>query len=167
MGLFKKIVSSTAIAAGITAGIIAFQEKANAWVDICNRGSTRISRLAVGYSEGGDWKSEGWWSMNPGECRRVYHPDLRNSGKMFYYYVEGSGWGTRGEGALCIATNRNFTFYKGQIESMCGQVLSRTECRWGTNGAGCTNVTTTYNTRFVNFDTFGTRGRNFTLNLTN
>ena len=79
----------------ITASVgmnIAFQEKANALLDICNRGSTRISRLAIGYSEGGDWRSDGWWSMNPGECRRVYEYDLNNSGKMFYYYVEGAGF---------------------------------------------------------------------------
>ncbi len=151
----------------IVGGNVLFQEEAKAWTDVCNRGSTKISRLAIGYLEGGDWKSEGWWDMNPGECRRVYPADLKNSGKMFYIYVEGERWRTEPKGALCVATNRNFTFFKGQIESMCGQVLSTTECKWGTNGAGCTNVTTTYNTKFVNFDTFNTRGRNFTLNLKN
>lgn len=146
---------------------LVFQEKANAWVDVCNRGSTRISKLAVGYDESGDWKSDGWWSMNPGECRRVYQHDLKNSRKMFYVYVEGTRWRTESKGALCVADNTNFTFFKGQIESSCGRVLTQTECKWGTNGAGCTNVTTTYNTRFVNFDTFNTSGRNFTLNMTN
>jgi len=151
----------------IVGGNVLFQEEAKAWADVCNRGSTRISRLAIGYLEGGDWKSEGWWNMNPGECKRVYQADLKNSGKMFYIYVEGERWALGSKGALCVATNRNFTFFKGQIESMCGQVLSTTECKWGTNGAGCTNVTTTYYTKFVNFDTFNTRGRNFTLNLSN
>jgi len=144
---------------------IIFQEKANAWLDICNQGSTRIEKLAVGYSEDGDWKSDGWWSMNPGECRRVYEHDLKNSGKAFYYYIEGTGWSTRADGAFCVATNRNFTYFKRDIDSRCGQTITKRECKFGINGEGCTPRTLTFFTQFVNFARFGTSGRNFTLNL--
>ncbi|MEI6332597.1 MAG: DUF1036 domain-containing protein [Pseudanabaena sp. ELA645] len=162
---FGYLVLFTIVASSVSN--IVFQEEANAWVNICNRGSTRIEKLAVGYSENGDWKSDGWWSLDPGECGRVYERDLEDSRKAFYYYVEGRGWGTRSDGAFCIATNRNFTYFKSNIESKCGQTLTKTECNFGPNGEGCSERTFTFFTKFVNFARFGTSGRNFTLNLNN
>lgn len=146
---------------------IAFQEKVNAWLDMCNRGTTPITRLAVGYFEDGSWKSDGWWSMKKGECRRVYEKDLENSKKTFLYYVEGQGWGNRAQSSFCIATNRNFTFYSSQIGSRCGQPITLSTCTFGPNGEGCSNIRTTYYTKLVNVSGFDTSGRNFTLNLTN
>jgi uncharacterized membrane protein len=146
---------------------IIFQQKANAWLNICNKGSTRIKNLAVGYYENGDWKSDGWWSLNPGECRRVYEHDLRNSGKLFYYYVEGQKWSNQSDGGFCIATNRNFTFFERNIKSQCGQAITKNECIFNSGGYGCTNTSYTLFTKFVNFAKFPSRGRNFILDLRN
>ena len=154
---------------------IVFQEKANAWVDICNKGSTRIEKLAVAYginqeSEYPDWKTTGTdrWSMNPGECRRIYDDELIGP-KVFLYHVEGNGWESRPDSKLCIATNRDFEFYKHTFDkSGCGGVVTfLSEYRSSPNGFNPHQDVTKYNTKVANFRIFSTSGRNYTLNLTN
>jgi uncharacterized membrane protein len=152
------LVLFTVVASSISN--IVFQEKANAWVEICNKGSTRIEKLAVVYKQDigdayYDWKSTGTdrFSMNPGECRRIYDGDLENSGKQFGYHVEGEGWKTSGDHKYCIATDKDFEFYKSSVNAVCGKVITLS----GMN----------YNTKFANFRFFDTTGRNYTMNLTN
>jgi uncharacterized membrane protein len=146
---------------------LVFQEKADAWLNICNKGSTRIESLAVGYHENGDWKSDGWWSLSPGECGRVYEHDLKNSGKLFYYYVEGKGWSNQSDAGFCIATNKRFTFYERDIMSRCGQTITKDKCIFNSGGFGCSNTTDTFFTKFVNFAKFRSGGRNYILDLRN
>ncbi|RKH14422.1 DUF1036 domain-containing protein [Corallococcus sp. CA053C] len=41
-------------------------------------------------SEGGiPWQKQGWWSLNPGECKIVFGPSLPS--RYSYYYAEGGG----------------------------------------------------------------------------
>jgi len=45
--------------------------------------------------EGGDFQAQGWWSIEPGSCARVYADDLEDVNRYWYYYAEaadGSVW---------------------------------------------------------------------------
>ena len=45
--------------------------------------------------DGGNWQKKGWWSLEPGECKTVFGPDLRSLSACYYYYAEaddGSVW---------------------------------------------------------------------------
>jgi uncharacterized membrane protein len=167
------LVLFTVVASSISN--IVFQDKANAWVDICNKGSTRIEKLAVAYiinaeSEYPDLKTTGTdrWSMNPGECRRIYDAELIGP-QIFYYYIEGKGWAARPVKELCIATDRDFEFYKHTFDkSGCGGVVTfNSEYRYTINGNDPHRDVTKYNTKLAKFGLFSTSGRNHTLNVTN
>jgi len=48
----------------------------------CNQTSVQLS-FAVGYGKTGNWTSEGWWTMAPGDCMTILQGDL----KYRYYYT--------------------------------------------------------------------------------
>lgn len=65
---------------------------AQAGLDVCNDTELRRS-VAIGYeAPGGIWTSEGWWRLDPGECKTVMGRDL---GRRYFYYratVKGGGF---------------------------------------------------------------------------
>ncbi|MDZ4734869.1 MAG: DUF1036 domain-containing protein [Rhodospirillaceae bacterium] len=67
---------------GILFGLM---QPANAWYDICNKSSYSVY-VAFGYHDGGNWVSEGWWDLVPGECATVYEGALAN--QKYYVYGE-------------------------------------------------------------------------------
>lgn len=38
--------------------------------------------------DGGDWSKAGWWRIEPGQCRDVFHGDLHSVNQYFCYYAE-------------------------------------------------------------------------------
>lgn len=50
--------------------------------DVCNETPHRAT-VAIGYKDGGGWTSEGWWGVDPGDCRTVISEDL--STKFLYW----------------------------------------------------------------------------------
>ncbi len=53
-----------------------------AGLSFCNQGST-LATVAIGYKGDGGWTSEGWWRVDPGDCREVISGDLT---KRYYYW---------------------------------------------------------------------------------
>lgn len=73
----------------------------------CNGTGNRVG-VAIGYKDSDDWISEGWWNIEPGDCRSVLVGTLTSR----YYYVhavdydQGGEWG--GEALMCTR-NTSFT----------------------------------------------------------
>lgn len=63
-------------------GFWAKPNHAAAELRFCNETSARVT-VAIGYRSDGAWRSEGWWTVEPGACRAVVSEPLRN---RFYYY---------------------------------------------------------------------------------
>ena len=82
--LTKALLTSAAllIAAVATAG--------NCFADyrVCNRSGHRID-VAFGYPHAQfGWTSEGWWVIEPGDCRTIFQGPLTN--RFYYVYATGS-----------------------------------------------------------------------------
>lgn len=50
----------------------------------CNRSEYSLS-AAIGYRDGGDWVSRGWWHLLPGECQTLVDGPLQ--GRYYYTYA--------------------------------------------------------------------------------
>jgi len=50
--------------------------------EICNETGNEAF-ASIGYKDGEDWVSEGWWTLQPGECAIPIVGDLKNR----YYYI--------------------------------------------------------------------------------
>lgn len=72
---------------------------------ICNQ-TPFSTHASIGYKEGDEWVSEGWWSIEPGECTTPVAGDLKNR----YYYIraenEKANW--TGDYHFCY-TNEAYT----------------------------------------------------------
>lgn len=107
------------------------------WVGskVCNKSSEKVS-VSIGYKSGDyGWTSEGWWSVEPGDCTRTVNGDLDQR----YYYVCAAGdngglWaahkGEQDGGVFCVAkqkfTFHNRDFSKGDtIDCEAGDQLSK------------------------------------------
>lgn len=62
----------------------------------CNQYSSELWVAIVRYTPNcydgndylGDWTKEGWWHLNPGECKIVDGDDLEDVNRYYYYYAE-------------------------------------------------------------------------------
>jgi uncharacterized membrane protein len=111
----------------ILGGILA-AETAEAGFRVCNRSSQRID-VAFGYphSQFG-WTAEGWWTIQPGNCRTVMKGNLTN--RFYYLFATGSKGGRwqapegQDGGFFCVQSdrfvfqNRNF-LHDGKLD--CGE----------------------------------------------
>lgn len=75
---------------------------AHADLTFCNDGAAE-RRLAIAYSDGGVWTSEGWWKVPPATCKVVVDGDLTRQ----HYYVHAPVEGLPPEGAhrFCVLTD--------------------------------------------------------------
>ena len=105
--MLKHVVSSLAtvlVLTFVTAG------PALARFRVCNDSGQQVD-VAFGYphSQFG-WTSEGWWTIQPGECRTIMRGELSN--RYYYLYATGSEGGIwqapRGQdgGHFCIQRER-------------------------------------------------------------
>ena len=90
------------------AGLAVMAGAAQAGLQICN-GTSDKQGVSIGYSDGGQWISEGWWNITPGNCTNVVRGDL----KQRYYYVraEVNGGGFNGTGHWFCTTPSEYTIY--------------------------------------------------------
>ncbi len=77
---------------------------ARAELQICNQTHRALS-IAIGYNSGADWVSEGWWNIDPRECRTVVGGDL----KQRYYYYHASDPGFKNENYIFCTETKPFT----------------------------------------------------------
>ena len=66
---------------------------------LCNNTTTRVS-IALAYTDGRNWLSEGWWNLRPSACETI----LRGPLAAQYYYVyamdeRGGEW--KGKAFMC------------------------------------------------------------------
>jgi uncharacterized membrane protein len=82
----------------LTLGLVAMVKPAAAYFEVCNRSSQDVS-VAFGYPHDGDWVSEGWWNLAPGDCSTVYSFDLKE--QKYYLYAEGETGNIEGDYVFC------------------------------------------------------------------
>ncbi|MEO1562071.1 MAG: DUF1036 domain-containing protein [Pseudomonadota bacterium] len=72
---------------------------------------------AIAYSEDGQWTSRGWWSLEPGECKRPLGAELT---KRFYYFHLGANDldFIKGEFAFCTV-NEVFEINGNDVQDNC------------------------------------------------
>ncbi len=79
--------------------VLAFAGSALADFRLCNNTTTRVS-IALAYTDGRNWLSEGWWNLRPSACETL----LRGPLAAQYYYVyamdeRGGEW--KGKAFMC------------------------------------------------------------------
>lgn len=88
-----------AIALAIFVCGVAYVSPAFADFRLCNNMTTRVS-IALAYTDGRNWLSEGWWNLRPSACETL----LRGPLAAQYYYVyamdeRGGEW--KGRAFMC------------------------------------------------------------------
>ena len=76
---------------------------AQAGMRVCNDTDTDV-RVALGYKSDGAWTSEGWWTVDSGDCSMLLGKPLD---KTFYYYraVPTTGAFERGKFDFCTGSS--------------------------------------------------------------
>lgn len=76
---------------GCSLSWLALADQARADLEICSsRKSHRHVDVAIGYRDGDEWVSEGWWKVPPYDCVTPVTGDL----PVRYYYIRAVEWGT-------------------------------------------------------------------------
>ena len=92
---------------GLGFAVLAPAAPAKADFRFCNGTASRVG-VAIGYKDDDEWVTEGWWNIEPGDCRSVLVGPLASR----YYYVhavdydQGGEW--NGEALMCTR-NTSFT----------------------------------------------------------
>lgn len=108
--MLKRVVF--AVFAAALAGLLAVGQ-AEAGFRVCNRSGQRVD-VAFGYPHHQfGWTSEGWWTIEAGNCRTVMNGDLVN--RYYYLYAQGAQGGrwqapeSQDGGFFCVQ-NEAFVF---------------------------------------------------------
>jgi uncharacterized membrane protein len=117
----------------LLAAITATTQRAHAGLRFCNDATVRLE-IAISYPDSArGWVAEGWWLVDPGQCRTVIDNPLKS--RYYYFFAHDSSGGTRfsGETPYCIQTEK-FTLYQAQFthsgkrtEADCAQAGLRLE----------------------------------------
>jgi uncharacterized membrane protein len=86
---------------------IALTMPAHAALNICNK-ARHPAKVALGRFDGRAWKSEGWWTIQPGKCAELIKMPL----EARYYYIYGTDTDSGvwdGGTSFCTATNEKFS----------------------------------------------------------
>lgn len=74
---------------------------AEAGLGVCNK-TAHATDVALGYYDGKDWSSQGWWTVGPNSCTQLLKENL--PGRYYYLYAVhhdiGGGWD--GEHGFCV-----------------------------------------------------------------
>ena len=78
-----------------------------AGLEFCNHSGSDILDVAVAYQTRHGWVSEGWWTIQRGECKTAVGNRLHN--QFYYYYArDNSGVFYGGNHYFCVDTKRFF-----------------------------------------------------------
>lgn len=114
--------------------IMGESQPAYAWFKICNQ-STQTVYTAFAYEDVNarepdifgvappqrtkGWNSEGWWTLESGQCAEVYPHDLRDRNSYYYVYAKGNSGGVwEGDNKFCVVPGSAFTV--GSANHRCG-----------------------------------------------
>jgi uncharacterized membrane protein len=148
------------------------QDKALAWYEICNKTSQRVqtafaymdrwdnrTRPRAGVSELSPWISEGWWTLDPGQCARVYPHELWRRNQYYYVYAENTrrSFVWSGNNPFCVDRGAAFTIRNADLP-----------INTSSNGLanGCYGGERLERVNFFQVDIGGGRTQNFTTDLT-
>ncbi|MGB0697089.1 MAG: DUF1036 domain-containing protein [Rhodospirillaceae bacterium] len=96
---------------------MAMSAPAHAWLRFCND-TGRTQNVAVGYQEGDDWVSEGWWVLSSGECKKVLSGDLRY--RNYYYRIKSGGVSRKQDASYYFCTETQpFTIVGSHSKGHC------------------------------------------------
>jgi len=82
-------------------GVLAAVAPARADFRLCNQTSDRVS-VALAYTDGKAWVSEGWWNLKPTDCDTLVQGAL---GAEFYYVYAMDERGGEWKGKTYMCTN--------------------------------------------------------------
>ena len=74
--------TTSLVAAAAFASALASAPSARADLRVCNGAAMRVS-VALAYTTGKDWTSEGWWNLKPSSCETL----MKGALAARYYYV--------------------------------------------------------------------------------
>lgn len=100
MRLFVSLAGASLVA-GLVAGTPAL-----AGLEFCNE-TDRKRTIAIGYSKDKIWTSEGWWGLQPGECKTLVGGDLEQ--RYYYYRATARGVPFKGENFFFCTETQPFT----------------------------------------------------------
>jgi uncharacterized membrane protein len=106
---------STVLLAAVTAMLLGLSTgPAAARFSVCNKTAYPAS-IALGFFNGKDWASSGWWKVEAGNCAAIIEAPLLS--RFYYVYAEhqdvGGAW--EGDRSFCVGTG-NFA------------IVGRTDC---------------------------------------
>lgn len=111
MSRFASLLPSAVLVAGLFLPASAIP--ADAALSVCNK-TTHQTLVAIGYFDGVNWDSAGWWKIPASGCAKLIPEPL--VGRYYYLYAEheiGGAWD--GDRSFCVAHMR-FT------------IVGRTDC---------------------------------------
>jgi uncharacterized membrane protein len=76
---------------------------ARAELKFCNQTNEQVS-VAIGYKAGEEWTSEGWWTIDPGQCKVPVGGVLKN--RYYYYYADSDSNKWDGDFIFCTQDNK-------------------------------------------------------------
>jgi uncharacterized membrane protein len=88
---------------------------AQASFKVCNEYKDHISSAVAYYSSDYDYFiSEGWWSLDPGQCKTAMAGDLKVKYVYVYAMNDNSSWEWSGDYKMCVNPDDPFTLYNAQ-----------------------------------------------------
>ena len=74
--------------------VLASGTSADAWFKFRNKTDVTVWVTFQWYSpscsDGSEWKTKGWWKLDPGQIKTVFGSDLQSASKYYYWYAEAS-----------------------------------------------------------------------------
>lgn len=112
--------------AAIVAMMILTPSAGWAGLELCNETSFKQT-VAIGYKDGDEWISEGWWNISSGDCATPLSGDL--TGRYYYYRALASGRDFQDENIAFCTAGKAFTIVgdsdcvaRGYEESMFSKI---------------------------------------------
>jgi len=85
---------------------LALVSPAEASFAVCN-GTAHPARVALGYFDGTDWASAGWWTIAPKACQTLLTRPL--DARYYYLYASDGGPGSwAGSRSFCVSIRKRF-----------------------------------------------------------
>ncbi|HME80590.1 MAG TPA: DUF1036 domain-containing protein [Candidatus Eremiobacteraceae bacterium] len=111
----RKYALFFAAALALTVAAALHPVPAQASFKVCNDYKEHISSAVAYYSAEYDYFiSEGWWSLDPGQCKTAMAGDLKVKYVYVYAMNDNNSWEWGGDYKMCVNPDDPFTLYNAQ-----------------------------------------------------
>jgi len=93
---------------------IFFVTPAAAAFAVCNK-TERAASVAIGYFDGKEWGSAGWWQVAAGDCMELIREPLVARYYYLYAFQEEIGGAWDGDRSFCVTKSGRFTI-RGRVD---------------------------------------------------